>query len=388
MKYFEVKFLINSVSPANDPVVGTEAHATDEDAFVRRTACDLLAALAGEAGFETFEESAGGLTGYVQQQLFERAVLDELLANFPMPDVKISYSVSKAEDRDWNEQWEEAGFEPIIVRGEAADEEGGDEKAADEEGDEEAADEEGDEKAADEEGTAPGAFGGQAVVIHDGRHLPNLSSFDAEQTTFIEIDAHLAFGTGTHETTRMVCAELLNVIGKGLRKEDKGLHAEDKELRSEENELRSEDNIQSPLRLLDCGTGTGILAICALKLGAADAVGYDIDEWSVDNARHNAVINGVDQRFTQLHGDASVLNHVEGVFQVVTANINRNILLADLPAFRSKMADGGVLILSGFYTADIPLLTERAATLGLTVIRERHDNSWACLTLNCVAGTE
>jgi len=100
--------------------------------------------------------------------------------------------------------------------------------------------------------------------------------------------------------------------------------------------------------VLDCGTGTGILSICALKLGAKKAIGYDIDEWSADNARHNAVINQVDDRFTSLLGDATILNNVEGTFDLVMANINRNILLNDMPQFVSKMNAGGTLILSGF----------------------------------------
>ena len=136
----------------------------------------------------------------------------------------------------------------------------------------------------------------------------------------------------------------------------------------------------SPLKVLDCGTGTGILAICALKLGASEAVGYDIDEWSADNARHNAVINQVNDRFTVLLGDASILiNKVERSFDLVLANINRNILLNDMPLFCQKMAPGARLILSGFYTDDIPMLVERAATLGLTLEKQMQENGWACL---------
>ena len=130
-------------------------------------------------------------------------------------------------------------------------------------------------------------------------------------------------------------------------------------------------------RVLDCGTGTGILAITALKLGASEAVGYDIDEWSADNARHNAVINRVDDRFTPMLGDAAILNKVEGLFDVVIANINRNILLADMPAFVSKMAPGATLLLSGFYTEDVPMLVERAKELGLTLHEQREDQNWA-----------
>ena len=140
-------------------------------------------------------------------------------------------------------------------------------------------------------------------------------------------------------------------------------------------------NTQAVDRVLDCGTGTGILGICALKLGASQAVGYDIDEWSADNARHNAVINRVDDRFESLLGDSSILNKVEGTFDVVMANINRNILLADMPRFRQKMADGGVLILSGFYAEDVPMLASRAQELGLHPVRQMEDDNWTCLVL-------
>lgn len=272
---------------------------------------DVLAALAGEAGFETFEETETGLKGYVQQALFDEDALKTALDDFPFDGITVTYDIREAEDKDWNEQWEQEGFEPIVVKSGDANSE-------------------------------------KCIVIHDGRHLPeNLSILNSK--FLIEIDAKLAFGTGTHETTRMVCSEL----------------------------------IQYPrgARVLDCGTGTGILSICALKLGAASAVGYDIDEWSVDNARHNAVINQVDNRFTALLGDASILyNKVEGQFDLVLANINRNILLNDMPLFRQKMTPNARLILSGFYTDDIPLLVERAATLGLTLESQKQDNSWACLT--------
>ena len=294
MKYYEVEFTISPVS---------------------QDACDIVSALAGEAGFETFEETATGVKGYVQQQLFDDDLLRQLLAACPLPGIDISYSVGEAEDRDWNEQWEQEGFEPISI-------------------------------------PLPPAMGEGSLVIHDGRHLQSPDNPDSPdypdnpERLSIEIDAHLAFGTGTHETTRMMCASLLDTPLEGKR-------------------------------VLDCGTGTGILAITALKLGAREAVGYDIDEWSADNARHNAVINRVDERFTSLLGDAAILNKVEGTFDVVTANINRNILLADMPAFVSKMAPGATLLLSGFYTDDIPLLTAKAEELGLTFVARREDNNWA-----------
>ena len=279
MKYFEVEFTINPMSA---------------------DASDLLAALAGDAGFETFEEAENGLKGYVQQSLFDEDALRSCIADFPIEGISIIYNVREAEDRDWNEQWEQEGFEPIII---------------------------------------------PPLAIHDGRHLP-----EVESEISIEIDAKLAFGTGTHETTRMICKELISTVP----------------------ELEE-------VRVLDCGTGTGILSIAALKLGASEAIGYDIDEWSADNARHNAVINRVDERFTSLLGDASVIDTIEGEFDLVLANINRNILLADMPRFVSKMHSGSKLILSGFYTADSLLLIQKAADLGLTFVSQNQDQDWACL---------
>ena len=284
MKYFEAEFTITPYSA---------------------DASDLLAALAGEAGFETFEETDTGLLGYVQQEVFDRAALDAVLNDFPFEGTTITCDIREAEDRDWNEQWEQEGFDPIIVA--------------------------------------------DRLAIHDGRHLPV-----TPYPIAIEIDAHLAFGTGTHETTRMICETILELMDQATKKP----------------------------AVLDCGTGTGILSICALKSGAPKAIGYDIDEWSVDNARHNAVINGVDERFQSLLGDASILNKVEGPFDLVLANINRNILLADLPVFCKKMADGAHLILSGFYTSDNTLLIEKAEALGLTLQTKKEDHDWSCLVFS------
>ena len=347
MKYFEVEFTISPYSA---------------------DACDLLAALAGNAGFETFEETETGLLGYVQQSLFSEAALQESIADFPFEGVSIRYDVREAEDRDWNEQWEQEGFEPIVV---SRSEECG------------VRSEECGVRSEECGVWSENTFEG--IIIHDGRHLPSEVSSHLSPLTSrlspltshlleIEIDARLAFGTGTHETTRMICATLLDLFSA----KNPSPSASDKSLSSVLFPLSSKE--KPSMRVLDCGTGTGILSICALKLGATEAVGYDIDEWSVDNARHNAVINRVDDRFTSLLGDATILNKVEGTFSLVMANINRNILLNDLPLFRQKMAPGAVLILSGFYTADSPLLIDKAATLGLTLRQQQADNDWACLT--------
>lgn len=287
MKYYKVDFTIQPCS---------------------QDARDILAAMAGEVGFETFEESEEGLTGYVQQALFNQEALEQTIEYFPIVDTRILYKVTEAEDKDWNEQWEQEGFDPIII----------------------------------DDGK---------LVIHDGRHLPNSQPSTLNSQLSIEIDAHLAFGTGTHETTRMICATLLKEELKGKK-------------------------------LLDAGCGTGILGIAALKLGADSVTAYDIDEWSSDNTRHNAVINQVDDRMTILCGDATLLDAIDEHFDYVVANINRNILLQDMERFLQVMAKDSKLILSGFYTEDIPLLEAKGQELGLTMERQREDNHWACITLH------
>ena len=301
MKYFEVEFTLSPYSA---------------------DASDVLSAMAGEVGFESFEETADGLLGYVQQSLFSEAALQEVIADFPFDGVSIKYEIREAEDRDWNEAWEQEGFEPIVLPG---------------------------------------------LIIHDGHHLPaDEFSLHTPHSTLldIEIDAHQAFGTGTHETTRMVVKHSGTVLSC---------------LTNRPQELSNKKEPSPSVRVLDCGTGTGILSIAALKLGASEAVGYDIDEWSVDNARHNAVINRVDDRFTSLLGDVSILKEVKGTFDLVMANINRNILLADLPMMHEKMAPGARLILSGFYTTDCPMLIEKAQSLGMTLTNQDEDHDWACL---------
>jgi ribosomal protein L11 methyltransferase len=136
--------------------------------------------------------------------------------------------------------------------------------------------------------------------------------------------------------------------------------------------------------MLDCGCGTGILGICALKLGAASCTAYDIDEWSVDNTRHNAVINQVDQQLTPLHGDASVLNGFTAEFDVIMANINRNILLQDMSRFATVITPQGILILSGFYEADIPLISEKVNGMGFWHLKTKKNGDWACLVFQAL----
>lgn len=263
---------------------------------------DLLTDALGEAGFETFEDTEDGIKGYVQESLFDENAMNDVISNFMLPDVTINANIQEAEYKNWNEEWEEAGFERININA--------------------------------------------SITIYDARHDDGNGIASGIS---IGIETKQAFGTGTHETTRMIVSTLLNIDLKGKR-------------------------------VLDCGCGTGILGIAASKLGASEVVGYDIDEWSSENAIHNAELNGVGNMKVML-GDASVLKSVEGKFDVVLANINRNILLADMPAFVSVMADDSLLILSGFYASDVDLLIEKASSLGLSKIDTKSDSEWTCLVL-------
>ena len=268
---------------------------------------ELLSAAACEAGFEAFEDTDNGIAGYVQRQLYDKEALDAAIADYMPEGTQVTYNIEEVPDQDWNQDWEDQGFEPIGVS--------------------------------------------DHLVIYDAKHT-DMSMFAGDDGVMrIFIEARNAFGTGTHQTTRMILRRLLgmDLTGKSV---------------------------------LDCGCGTGILGIVALRLGANRVLGYDIDEWSSENAKHNAALNGVDN-LDVLLGDASVLDGVKEEFDVVIANINRNILLNDMTAFRSHLKTGGRLILSGFYETDVPMLEQAAQSNGLTIIDVVTDGEWSCAMFEC-----
>lgn len=281
MKYFELTF---HITPSSE------------------TASDVLSALLAEVGFETFvPEADGSLKAYIQQSFYEASVLDEVIEQFPLPDTHIRYTLAEPEDKDWNETWENEGFEPIAID--------------------------------------------NRLVVCDTHHeVP-------DGVPRITIHPRQAFGTGSHQTTRMLLSTLLDMPLKGLR-------------------------------VVDAGCGTGILGFLCLMQGASKLLAYDIDEWSVQNTLDNATLNfsNTDAMEVRL-GDASVLQDAHD-YDLLIANINRNILLGDMERFAGALkAQGSRILFSGFYQDDVPMLIEKARTFGFHYVCEQHDEEWAMLLL-------
>ena len=276
MKYFEVTF---TTSPCNE------------------TVNDVVSALAGEIGFESFVEWENGVQAYIQQSLFDEEALKSMVADFPLPDTTVEYTIAEAEDKDWNEEWEKNFFQPIVI--------------------------------------------GDRCCIHSTFHK------DTPQTEYeILINPQMAFGTGHHETTSSIISELLEADLQGKS-------------------------------VLDMGCGTSILAILASMRGADPITAIDIDDWCVNNSRDNIALNGINN-ITVEWGDANLLKG-RAPFDVIIANINRNILLADMAQYAACMHPGSELFMSGCYVEDIPVIQEKAESLGMECIHHREKNNWAAV---------
>lgn len=189
----------------------------------------------------------------------------------------------------------------------------------------------------------------QPIVVADRCVIHSTFHTDYPKCEYdIVIDPKMAFGTGHHATTSQIIAQLLelDLIGKAV---------------------------------VDMGTGTGILAILAAMRGAAPVVAIEIDPAAEVNARENMVLNHQAQIDLRL-GDATMLEGCRA--DVFIANINRNIILNDFEAYAATLNRDAIMILSGFYESDIPMLQARAAAFGLEYVRHTtQGDNWACLVL-------
>tara|TARA_B110000459_G_C16576821_1_gene479196 strand:+ start:795 stop:1628 length:834 start_codon:yes stop_codon:yes gene_type:complete len=171
---------------------------------------------------------------------------------------------------------------------------------------------------------------------------------DIEQE--IIITPKMSFGTGHHETTSLVMNEMFGIDFKNKS-------------------------------VLDMGSGTGVLAILAAKLGASSLIGIDFDEWAFENAEENAKLNAVNN-IDFIHGDSDAIG--EATFDVILANINRNIILQDIATYVGAMNHKSEILFSGFLKEDIPVVLKKSEQLGLELVVSKYKNKWQMLHLKKV----
>lgn len=164
----------------------------------------------------------------------------------------------------------------------------------------------------------------------------------------IVITPKMSFGTGHHQTTYLMVKNMLNIDHRGKR-------------------------------VMDAGCGTAILSIMASKLGAREVEAFDIDEWSIENGNENTAINHCDN-ITIQQGKITEVS-LSGSFDIILANINKNVLLDEMKLYASYLNAGGFLLLSGFFTLDIPDLLAEASRHSLTEVSRDERDTWACLLL-------
>ncbi len=181
---------------------------------------------------------------------------------------------------------------------------------------------------------------GDSVVVRSPFHTEYPAS-----SIEIVIEPEMAFGTGNHETTSLMMESLLAIEVDGLK-------------------------------VLDMGCGTGILAILASKLGAAAVDAIDIDEWSYAATVKNCSMNQVASVKAFL-GDASLLGTKS--YDLVLANIQRNVIIADLPKYGAILPEGGHLLVSGFFLSDLDDVAVRAADCGFECISSKERNQWVAM---------
>ncbi|HYI77352.1 MAG TPA: 50S ribosomal protein L11 methyltransferase [Chryseolinea sp.] len=162
------------------------------------------------------------------------------------------------------------------------------------------------------------------------------------------ITPKMSFGTGHHQTTYLMIKNQMDIDHRGKR-------------------------------VMDAGCGTSILSVMASKLGAKEVEAFDIDEWSVSNGKENIEVNGCNN-IHQQQGKLSELE-ISGSFDIILANINKNVLLDEMGLYKKYLRPGGLLLLSGFYTSDIPDLISEALANDLHELKRDEREEWAALVL-------
>jgi len=261
----------------------------------------LLAELA-QANFDTFLENENGFEAYVEQEGYDKTMVDAIFAKYRVL-TPVEFSFSRIEKRNWNEEWEKS-YVPILVEGKC--------------------------------------------LIRASFHQP-----EKQYPYEIIITPKMSFGTGHHQTTYLMVKNMLDI-----------------------------DHTNK--RVMDAGCGTAILSIMASKLGAREVEAFDIDEWSVINGNENAEIN----HCRNIHIQQGTILKVDlrGKFDIILANINKNVLMEELRIYATFLNAGGLLLLSGFFTLDIPDLLAEATLHHLKEIKRDDRETWAALLLRRTAG--
>ncbi|MFA6456885.1 MAG: 50S ribosomal protein L11 methyltransferase [Bacteroidota bacterium] len=256
---------------------------------------ELLPATLADYPFEGFVEDDRGLHCFIKKEAWHESietVIREIADLYHLSFVE-HLSTTEIQHKNWNEEWEKS-IQPIDVS--------------------------------------------DKFIITPSWHAVNVPG-----KTVIIIDPKMTFGTGYHETTRL----MLRLMEK---------------------------HISPKTTVLDVGTGTGILAIGAAKLGAQKIIGVDIDEWSLENGIENAKRNNVHQQIDIRIGSLETVS--EHDFDVILANIIRNTILELLDAMCSKLAPAGVLLLSGLLLTDRPVIEQALLDRNFSVIAVLQENEW------------
>ena len=259
---------------------------------------EIVTAEISELPFESFSSEDPYLKCYIQKELYDAHALKVVLGGVEGYGFDVEYSANLIPATNWNAVWE-SQFNPIVVDGKC---------------------------------TIKASF-------HEG----------LKKTRFnITIDPKMAFGTGHHQTTFMMCRAL----------------------------LQNEEAVRGKV-VMDMGCGTAILAILAAKMKASQVYGIDIDAVAAISAYDNARLNRVGTRIETYCGDASLLQR--NTYDVILANINRNILLQDMPTYALSLHKEGLLFVSGFYVEDMPMLIGMAQNSGLQYVSHDSIDNWCCI---------
>ncbi len=263
---------------------------------------DALTGILAQLGFEGFWEDGSALKAYMRADRWSPALFDEIrtvagLVSRSSTSTPPTISAREIAEENWNEEWEKT-IRPIQVT--------------------------------------------ERIMITPTWHTVN----PRPGRIVLTIDPKMSFGTGYHESTRLVLRLMDGAVRPGTT-------------------------------LLDVGTGTGVLAIAGVKLGASSAVAVDVDDWSYDNALENAGLNGVADRVRVIHGDISAVP--ANLFDMIVANIQRNIIEPILGEMLSRLAPNGLMILSGLLQADEEAILQALGAHRLVVRQRLFEREWLAL---------